>query len=65
MDLALPITRGDSDYIIYILDQRASVRELNSQLFQLIIEALAFGLIISVLLSFLLSQGHGQPHPRA
>ena len=53
MDLALPITRGDSDYIIYILDQRASVRELNSQLFQLIIEALAFGLIISVLLSFL------------
>ena len=61
MDLALPITRGDSDYIIYILDQRASVRELNSQLFQLIIEALAFGLIISVLLSFLLSRAMVNP----
>ena len=58
MDLALPITRGDSDYIIYILDQRASVRELNSQLF---IEALAFGLIISVLLSFLLSRAMVNP----
>ena len=43
MDLALPIQRGGQDYIIYILDQRATVRELNSQLFQLIIEALAFG----------------------
>ena len=61
MDLALPITRGDSDYIIYILDQRAYVRELNSQLFQLIIEALAFGLIISVLLSFLLSRAMVNP----
>ena len=61
MDLALPITRGNSDYIIYILDQRASVRELNSQLFQLIIEALAFGLIISVLLSFLLSRAMVNP----
>ena len=61
MDLALPIQRGGQDYIIYILDQRATVRELNSQLFQLIIEALAFGLIISVLLSFLLSRAMVTP----
>ena len=27
MDLALPIQRGGQDYIIYILDQRATVRE--------------------------------------
>ena len=53
MDLALPISRGEEDYVIYILDQRATVRELNNQLFQLIIEALVFGLVISVLLSFL------------
>ena len=61
MDLALPISRGGQDYIIYILDQRATVRELNSQLFQLIIEALAFGLVISVLLSFLLSRAMVTP----
>ena len=61
MDLALPIQRGDTDYIIYILDQRSTVRELNSELFQLIIEALAFGLVISVLLSFLLSRAMVNP----
>ena len=31
MDLALPISRGEEDYVIYILDQRATVRELNNQ----------------------------------
>lgn len=56
MDLALPITRGGVDYILYIFDERSTVQELNTQIFQLIMEALAFGLIISVLLSFLLSQ---------
>lgn len=61
MDLALPISRGGQDYIVYILDQRSTVRELNSQLFQLIIEALAFGLVISVLLSFLLSRAMVTP----
>lgn len=61
MDLALPITRGGEDYIIYILDQRSTVRELNSQLSQLIIEALAFGLVISVLLTFLLSRAMVTP----
>ena len=61
MDLALPISRGEEDYVIYILDQRATVRELNNQLFQLIIEALVFGLVISVLLSFLLSRAMVTP----
>ena len=61
MDLALPISRGEEDYVIYILDQRVTVRELNNQLFQLIIEALVFGLVISVLLSFLLSRAMVTP----
>ena len=30
MDLALPISRGEEDYVIYILDQRATVRELTT-----------------------------------
>ena len=56
MDVAIPIQRGGSDYIIYILDNKATVSNLNNQLFLLIMEALLFGLVISVLLSFLLSK---------
>ena len=56
MDAAIPIQRGEESYIIYILDNRETVENLNSELFSLIVEALAFGLVISVLLSFLLSR---------
>src|SRR5699024_1925177 len=56
MDAAIPIQRGDNSYIIYILDNRDTVENLNAELFRLIIEALFFGMIISVLLSFLLSR---------
>ena len=56
MDVAVPITRGDGHYILYILDNRQTSQRLSDQLFQLILEALVFGLAISVLLSFLLSK---------
>ena len=56
MDVAIPIQRGDAHYIIYIKDNRDTVDDLNGQLFVLIMEALIFGLVISVLLSFLLSK---------
>ncbi len=56
MDAAIPITRGGRDYIVYILDNRATARSLNAEMFSLILEALALGLVISVLLSFLLSK---------
>lgn len=56
MDVAIPIQRGEGKYIIYILDNRETVRELNSELFVIIVEALVLGFIISLLLSFLLSK---------
>ncbi|MEG1720593.1 MAG: ATP-binding protein [Pseudoflavonifractor sp.] len=56
MDVAVPLQRGDAWYVIYVLDNRQTVQSLNTQLFQLILEALVFGLIISVLLSFLLAK---------
>ena len=56
MDVAVPITRGDNSYIIYILDNRTTVENLTDELFTLILEALVFGLVISVLLSFLLAK---------
>ena len=56
MDLAVPIHRGEESYIIYILDNKATVNNLTNQMFVLIVEALIFGLLISILLSFLLSK---------
>ncbi len=56
MDVALPLERGNSSYIIYIRDNRQTVQTLNAQLFALIVEALVFGLVISILLSFLLAK---------
>ena len=56
MDLAVPIHRGDEGYVIYILDNKATANSLTEKMFLLIMEALVFGLIISVLLSFLLSK---------
>ena len=56
MDVAIPIDRGDGQYIIYIRDNRATVDQLNDQLFVLIMQALVFGLVISVLLSLVLSK---------
>ncbi len=56
MDVAIPITRGGEDYVVYILDSREMVRNLNSEMFQLIAQALVLGLIISILLSLLLAK---------
>ncbi|MEA4933351.1 MAG: ATP-binding protein [Lawsonibacter sp.] len=56
MDVAIPIKRGDDPYIIYILDNKTTANNLTDQMFLLIMEALLFGLVISILLSFLLSK---------
>jgi len=56
MDVAVPIQRGEEDYIIYILDNKTTATQLTDQLVVLIVESLIFGLLISVALSFLLSK---------
>ena len=64
MDAAIPITRGAQSFIIYILDSRETARALNAEMFSLILEALALGLVISVLLSFLLAKTMVNPLQR-
>lgn len=64
MDAAIPITRGGQPYIVYILDNRETARSLNAEMFSLIVEALALGLVISVLLSFLLAKTMVDPLQR-
>ncbi|MGI6497880.1 MAG: ATP-binding protein [Oscillospiraceae bacterium] len=56
MDVAMPIASGEHSYIIYILDSRETMQNLNNELFFIIVESLVFGLVISVMLSFLLSK---------
>lgn len=56
MDVAIPIQRGDQSYVIYIYDNKTTANNLTDQMFLLIMEALVFGLVISILLSFLLSK---------
>lgn len=56
MDVAIPLTRGGQRYVIYIRDNKQTVQSLTDQLVTLILEALGFGILIAVLLSFLLSK---------
>ena len=56
MDVALPISDGGNTYIVYIVDSKDTVRELNNQLFDIIVESLIIGLALSVLLSLLLAK---------
>ncbi|MDD6160955.1 MAG: diguanylate cyclase, partial [Oscillospiraceae bacterium] len=56
MDVAVPITRGEEKYIVYILDNRETMQSLNSEMLKLVLEALVLGLVISVLLSLLLAK---------
>jgi two-component system sensor histidine kinase VicK len=56
LDEAFPISGGDNRYIIYILDNRDTVSNLNAQLFTIIMQALVIGLLIAVLFSYLLSK---------
>jgi len=60
MDFAVPVVDPADGAtvlnIVYILDSRETVSQLNSQLFVIIVQALLVGLLISLLLSFLLSK---------
>ena len=56
MDLAVPIAAENGSYIVYVLDQKATVDALTSEVLGIILRALLLGLVISVVLSFLLAQ---------
>ena len=56
MDAAYPIDGGTQDYIIYICDDKKEIQELTWRFFSIVLETMVFGLLVSVLLSFLLSK---------
>ena len=56
MDLAVPVKGEEASYIVYILDNKATVDALTADVMQIIMQALVMGLVISLVLSFLLAQ---------
>ena len=54
--MAVPISGGGSTYIIYVKDNKQRLQSQTLELFTIILEALLFSMIISVVLSFLLSK---------
>ena len=56
MDVAIPIRGAGGSYIIYIIDNKETVTELNGELLRIILRAIGIGLVISVLLSLLLAK---------
>lgn len=56
MDAAYPIDGGDQQYIIYIKDDKQEIQDLSWRFFGIVLEAMVFGLLVAVLLSFLLSK---------
>ena len=57
MDVAVPIeSAGGASFIVYIRDMKQRTDALTTELFVIITEALFFGLVIAVVLSFLLSK---------
>lgn len=59
MDIAVPIDKDNDstvDYIIYVADDKQTISDLSWRFFQIVMQAMMFGLLAAILLSFLLSK---------
>ena len=59
MDVAVPVDmdeNGSVDYIVYIADDKQEISDLSWRFFQIVMQAMMFGLLAAILLSFLLSK---------
>ena len=61
MDVALPISGANKDYILYVKDDKSTVQGLSSALFGILGRAVLIGLVISVLLSLVLAKAMVTP----
>lgn len=60
-DYAVYLKSGDSECIVYIEDTQEEMQQLSWQLFSIILQAVFFGLIIAVILSFFLAKAITAP----
>lgn len=56
MDVAVPVRAEGGTYIVYVLDNKATVNDLTGEVLHIIVEALALGVLICIVLAVLLSQ---------
>ncbi len=63
MDVAVPVldSAGNTAYVVYVLDNKQDVHELNKGLITIILEAVLIGVAISAALSFIISKPLLQP----
>ena len=60
-DYAFPVSGNGGSYILYVVDSKEELREMTWILMAIIIQAVLFGLIIAVFLSFFLSKAITNP----
>ena len=58
MDVAIPISGEETGagYVIYIIDNKQTMQNLNNQIFRLILEAVMIGFAISIAVSLIISK---------
>ena len=58
MDVAVPIISqaGNARYVVYIIDNKQTVQNLNAEIFTLILEAVLIGFAISIAISLIISK---------
>ena len=59
MDVAVPVDMDGNDvvdYIVYIADDKQEISDLSWRFFQIVMQAMMFGILAAILLSFLLSK---------
>ncbi len=64
LDYAIYLEGGEDSVIIYVKDTQEEVREINSILFSIVVQAILFGLLVAVILSLLLSKAISSPIQR-
>ncbi len=52
---------SDNDVIVYIIDSLGEMRQLNSVLYRIVLQAMLIGIVIAVLLSFFLAKSISSP----
>lgn len=61
LDYAQYLTNGEKECILYIKDTQGEMQQLSWILFSIVLQALFFGMIISVVLSFFLARAISRP----
>ena len=56
MDLAVPVQTESTMYIVYILDNKATVNDLTQEVLSVVLRSLVLGVAICIVLSILLSR---------